>query len=154
MLLRYDGECLVLYGPLDRLGKRAVEYPSQDAVLQLHEKIVRQSGGQLGFVSVSNLANVLETSQDIGEGLREEQAVVRKAGYLLFNLVNLHPFLDGNKRTAFEVAKTFLDLNGWSFDPPEEEAFSTLKAVSSGAIDAESTEDWVGRNLSRRRSKR
>jgi death on curing protein len=77
-----------------------------------------------------------------------------RAGYLLFNLVNLHPFLDGNKRTAFEVAKTFLDLNGWSFDPPEEEAFSTLKSVSSGAVDAQSTEDWVGRNLSRRRSKR
>jgi death-on-curing protein len=154
MLLRYDGECLVLYGLLDSLVKRAVEYPSQDAVLQLHEKIIRQSGGQLGFVSVSNLAYVLETSQDIGEGLREEQAVVRKAGYLLFNLVNLHPFLDGNKRTAFEVAKTFLDLNGWNLDSPEEEAFSTLKSVSRGAIDAQSTEEWVGRNLSRRRSKR
>jgi death-on-curing protein len=88
------------------------------------------------------------------ERLREEQAVVRKAGYLLFNLVNLHPFLDGNKRTAFEVAKTFLDLNGWSLEPSEEEVFSTLKSVSSGAIDAQSTEDWVGRNLSRRRSKR
>lgn len=69
--------------------------------------------GQQGFVSVSNLACVLETSQDIGEGLPEEQAAIRKASYLLFNLVNLHPFLDGNKRTAFEVAKTFLNLNGW-----------------------------------------
>jgi death on curing protein len=111
MLLRYDGERLVLYGLLDRLGKKAVKYPGQDAVLQLHEKIVKQKGGQLGFVRVSNLAYVLETSQDVGEGLCEEQAVASKAGYLLFKLVDLHPFLDGNKRTAFEVAKTFLDLN-------------------------------------------
>ena len=130
-----------------------VDYPSQDAVLRLHEKIIEQSGGQLGFVSGSNLAYVLETSQDIGEGLQEERAVVRKAGYLLFNLVNLHPFLDGNKRTAFEVVKAFLNLNGWGFDPPEEEAFSTLRSVSSGAMDAQSAEDWVARILSRRRSK-
>jgi prophage maintenance system killer protein len=27
-------------------------------------------------------------------------------------MVNLHPFLDGNKRTAFEVTKNFLRLNG------------------------------------------
>ena len=66
-------------------GRRPVEYPSQDAVLRLHERIIRQSGGQQGFVSISNLAYVLETSQDIGEGLPEEQAVVCKAGYLLYN---------------------------------------------------------------------
>lgn len=134
-------------------SKRAVEYPSQGAVIRLHERIIRQTGGQQGFVSVSNLAYVPETSQDIGEGLPEEQAVVRKAGYLLFNLVNLHPFLDGNKRIAFEVAKTFLNLNGWGLNPPEEEAFSMLKSVSSRTMDAESTEDWAGRNLSRQGSK-
>lgn len=126
-----------------------MEYPSQDAVLRLHEKVIERSGGQLGFVSASNLAYVLETSQDIGEGLSEEQAVVRKAGYLLFNLVSLHPFLDGNKRTAFEVVKGFLNLNGWEFDPHEEDAFTTLKSISSGRLDAQSTENWVGRNLSR-----
>ena len=100
-------------------------------------------------MSVSNLAYVLETLQDIGEGLPEEQAIIRKAGYLLFNLVNLHPFLDGNKRTAFEVTRTFLNLNGWDLSPTEEEAFSALKSVSSGVTDAQSTEDWVARNLSR-----
>ncbi len=127
-----------------------VEYPSQDAVLRLHEKIIRQSGGELGFVSVSNLAYVLETSRDIGEALSEEQAIVRKAAYLLFNLVNLHPFLDGNKRTAFEVVKAFLNLNGWEFEPSQDDAFSTLKSISSGRIDAESTENWIARNLSRK----
>ena len=101
-------------------------------------------------MSVSNLAYVLETSQDIGEGLRERQAVVRKAGYMLFNLVTLHPFLDGNKRTAFEVVKSFLGLNGWEFDPVEDDAFATLRSISSGQMDAQSTESWVARNLSRR----
>ena len=123
-------------------------YPSRDAVLRLHEVIIRQSGGEQGFVSLTNLAYVLETAKDIGEGMPEDKAVVRKAGYLLFNLINLHPFLDGNKRTAYEVTKGFVEQNGWRFDPVEQDAYATLVSISGGKLDAESTERWVGRNLS------
>ncbi len=100
-------------------------------------------------MSPSNLAYILETAKDIGEHLPEEKAVIRKAGYLLFNLVNLHPFLDGNKRTAFEVAKNFLKLNGWIFDPEEDDAFAILLSIARGSLDVESTERWIARNLSR-----
>ena len=131
-----------------------VEYPSQEAVIRMHEMIIKQSGGHQGFVSISNLAYILETSRDIGEASSEEEAVVRKAGYLLFNLVTLHPFLDGNKRTAFEVVKTFLNLNRWEFNPSEDDSYSALKSIASGEQDAQSTERWVGRNLSRAKSRR
>jgi death-on-curing protein len=100
-------------------------------------------------VSPANLAFILDAVKDIGEGLPEDGAMVKKSGYLLFNLVDLHPFLDGNKRTAFEVAKNFLRLNGRIFEPGEDDAFGTLLSISKGELDAESTEKWVGRNLSR-----
>ena len=93
---------------------------------------------------------MLETTKDIGESLPDEQAIIRKAGYLLFNLVSLHPFLDGNKRTSFEVTENFLELDGWEFAPSEDDSSSTLKSISSGAMDAGSTEGWLARNLSRR----
>ncbi len=128
-----------------------MEYPTHDAVIRLHEKIIKQSGGHQGFVSVSNLDYLLETARDIGEASQEEKAVVQKVGYILFNLVNLHPFLDGNKRTAYEVAKAFLNLNGWDIKPSEDDAYSTLKSIASGELDAQATERWVGRNLRRRR---
>ena len=101
------------------------------------------------MVSPSNLAYLLETAKDIGEHMTEEKAIIRKASYLLFNLVNLHPFLDGNKRTAFEVAKNFLKLNGWEFEPDEDDAFRMLVSIASGNVDADSTEVWVGSNLSK-----
>jgi len=74
--------------------------------------------------------------------------------YLLFNLVNLHPFLDGNKRTAFEVTKNFLRLNGWSFAPEDDDAFGILVSISKGDLDAESTERWIARNLRRKGERR
>ena len=124
-------------------------YPSYEAVIRVHETIIREAGGEQGFVSPSNLSYILDTVKDIGEDLAEEKAMTRKSGYLLFNLVNLHPFLDGNKRTAFEVTKTFLRLNGWGFEPEEDDAFGTLVSVSKGELDAESTEKWIARNLRR-----
>ena len=123
-------------------------------MIRLHKEIIKRSGGEQGFVSLSSLAYILDTARDMGKGLTEENAMARKSGYVLFNMVNLHPFLDGNKRTAFEVAKSFLTLNGWSFEPDEEDAFRTLMSISRGELDAESAEAWIARNLSRARERR
>jgi death-on-curing protein len=79
--------------------------------------------------------------------LPEEEAAIRKATYLLYNIVNMHPFLDGNKRTAFEVAKNFLRLDGWTFKPEEQEAFNIFIATASGKRDVKEIESWIGRNL-------
>ena len=128
-----------------------MEYPSHAAVIRLHEHIIKQSDGQQGFASVSNLDYLLDTARDVGGASQEEKAVVQKGGYLLFNLVSLHPFLDGNKRTAYEITKAFLNLNGWEFNPSEDDAYSTLKSIASGELDVRATERWVGRNLRRGR---
>jgi death-on-curing protein len=116
----------------------------------VHEEIIRRIGGERGFVNPANLAFIVDAVKDIGEDLPEDKAMVRKSGYLLFNQVDLHPFVDGNKRTAFEVAKSFLRLNGWSFEPDEDDAFGALMSISKGELDEGSTEVWMTRNLSRR----
>ena len=105
-------------------------------------------------MGLSNLAYILESAKDIGENLPEGDAILRKSSYLLFNLVNLHPFLDGNKRTAFEVTKDFLNLNGWKFEPDEDDVFATLISISKGDSDWETTERWIARNLSKGKEKR
>ena len=101
------------------------------------------------MLSPSNLEYILETAKDIGERMPEEKGILRKASYLLFNLVNLHPFLDGNKRTAFEIARNFLLLNGWALEPEEDDAFNVLVSIASGRLGPEATERWIARNLSR-----
>lgn len=90
----------------------------------------------------------METVQDIGEELGDSnEAIRRKAAYLLYNMVVLHPFLDGNKRSAFEVTKRFLELNRRSFKPEEEEAFNKLVAMGAGSLRLKDVEEWIGMNL-------
>lgn len=40
------------------------------------------------------------------------RGINRKAATLLLEIVRRHPFVDGNKRTAFDAMMTFLELNG------------------------------------------
>jgi death-on-curing protein len=124
-------------------------YPSYEAILESHDRIIQRTGGKIGMVSPSNLMYILETVQDVGEHLPEGEDVKRKAGYLIYNTVSMHPFLDGNKRTAFEVTKNFLRLNGWLFEPKERDAFRTLVSIASGEMGAKDVERWVGKNLRR-----
>lgn len=44
------------------------------------------------------------------------RGINNKAAALLMEIVRRHPFVDGNKRTAFEVMMTFLEANGKKMD--------------------------------------
>jgi len=54
-----------------------------------------------------------------------------------------HPFLDGNKRTGFMSAYTFLGLNGLSLQAPEEEAVVMTVSLADGRLGAEGFARWL-----------
>lgn len=123
-------------------------YPSFEAVMEAHAMIIRTTGGQAGMVSSSNLKYILEIVQDIGEELDDVgEAIKIKATYLMYRMIVSHPFLDGNKRSAFEVTKRFLELNNWIFMPRAEEAFSKLILIAGDRLDQDDVEEWIGKNL-------
>lgn len=63
-------------------------------------------------------------------------------------IVKNHPFLDGNKRSGLMAAALFLELNGWIFHPPEEEAVLQTLALAAGEIDAGEFSAWLERSCS------
>ena len=126
-----------------------IHYPTYEAVIEAHKRIVKASGGTAGVLSVSNLQYVLDTVEDIGHG-SELDKLVSKAAYILHNIVTLHPFIDGNKRTAFETAKAFFQLNGEDFDGGEDESFNMLISVAKGELNVRDVEGWIRKHLKRR----
>ena len=87
-------------------------YPSVEQVERLHERVLDVTGGERGDLSRSNLEYVLDAVKEMGEELDVRNALKQKAAFLLYNLISQHPFVNGNKRTAFELVKLFLRLNG------------------------------------------
>ena len=50
--------------------------------------------------------------------------------------------MDGNKRTAYVVAETFLGLNGCEMDASDEAVVETMLAVASGSMTEEGLVEW------------
>ena len=44
--------------------------------------------------------------------IEEAKNIDEAASILFYDIINMHPFLDGNKRTAYVSMKTFMEMNG------------------------------------------
>lgn len=63
-----------------------------------------------------------------------------------YGLAKNHPFIDGNKRTAFAVMATFLEVNGYSLDVPEPEVVTMMERLATDRETQESIAQWLERN--------
>ena len=57
------------------------------------------------------------------------------AAAYLFGIAKNHPFVDGNKRTAFVAADLFLYFNGYSLEAEPFDVIAFVLAVAAGEID-------------------
>ena len=58
-------------------------------------------------------------------------------------IVKNHPFLDGNKRSGLMAAALFLELNGWIFHPPEEQAVLHTLALAASELEPPAFAAWL-----------
>ena len=54
-----------------------------------------------------------------------------------------HPFIDGNKRTAWTAMVVFLDINGMTFEPPDAESAVVMLEMAAGNMSDDSFTTWV-----------
>jgi len=59
-----------------------------------------------------------------------------------FGIAKNHPFIDGNKRTAFMALYTFLRLNGVRLVATEPEAVTVMLGVASGELGEPELAAW------------
>lgn len=65
------------------------------------------------------------------------------AAQYAYALTSNHPFVDGNKRTAFAAAGIFLELNGHRLTASEPDAVLAMLALSQGEMSAEDFRSWL-----------
>lgn len=73
----------------------------------------------------------------------EKPSLFEMAAAYAAGIVKNHPFLDGNKRSGFIAAALFLEVNGLSFQAPEEEAVERTLALAAGAIGEADYAAWL-----------
>jgi death-on-curing protein len=95
------------------------EWLRAEVVLAIHEAMIRLHGGSAGIRDPGLLESALARPKNLlaseGPDLFDLAATYTEA------IARNHPFVDGNRRTAFVAAVTFLECNGCRFRAPEDE---------------------------------
>jgi len=130
---------------------RKLNYPTVDQVEELHSRILDLTGGEHGDLNRSNLEYLLEAVKDVGRKIETNLAIVKKAAYLLYNFVVQHPFVNGNKRTAFELVTLFLRINNYEITATPERVYNFLSDIAAGKESLAQVEKWIATNLAKPR---
>jgi death-on-curing protein len=129
-----------------KLGCIEIKYPDFEDAIASNKAIMIQFGGTHAVLNIGNLKYCIESAKDIPES--SSDAISAKAAHLIYCLVGNHPFLDGNKRTAFNVAHVFVKLNGFELEAiTPEEAVSVLAKVAEGEVNESQLIVWVKKYL-------
>ena len=111
-----------------------------NAVLAIHDEQISEHGGAGGAGNLAAVDSALARPRNLVTYGKPDAAAL--AASYAFGLCSNHGFVDGNKRTAYVVAETFLDLNGYAMDAPDDAVVKTMLAVASGDLPEEQLAKW------------
>ncbi|MBS0386803.1 MAG: type II toxin-antitoxin system death-on-curing family toxin [Proteobacteria bacterium] len=118
---------------------------SKDLVLAIHNRQLAEHGGAAGVRDEGLLESALARPQNLhayGEG-----DVVAMAAAYAFGIARNHPFIDGNKRTAFVACELFLAANGFELVASDEECLAMMLSLAASEIDEAEFAMWLRDNV-------
>jgi death-on-curing protein len=72
----------------------------------------------------------------------EAADVIEQAPSLLCGIAKNHPFVDGNKRTAYVTMKAFLEANGWTINATTDDKFTFMVDVAE-RLTTQDAAEWI-----------
>ncbi|MHC4941163.1 MAG: type II toxin-antitoxin system death-on-curing family toxin [Planctomycetota bacterium] len=120
-----------------------------DVVLAIHRRQLSEHGGAEGVRDAGLLESALARPRHVaayGESTPDHPTL---AAAYAFGIARNHPFVDGNKRTAFVVCRTYLILNGLDLEASREEKYSTFLRLAEGELSEEELAAWIRTRLRR-----
>ncbi len=117
---------------------------SRQNILAVHDIQLREHGGASGIRDEGLLESALARPLNRA-GYGEPDAAELAAVYALAIARN-HPFIDGNKRTAYVAMEIFLALNGMAFMATDADAVIMTLTMAAGEVSDEGFMDWVRPN--------
>ncbi|MBN2527006.1 MAG: type II toxin-antitoxin system death-on-curing family toxin [Deltaproteobacteria bacterium] len=116
-----------------------------DVVMAVHERQLAEHGGAQGIRDASDLKAALLAPLETSRIDDADLASVASAyGY---QLVTRHPFMDGNRRTAYVCIRLFLVLNGRDIVAKREDKSRIMLKLAQGTVTHIQLASWIRRHL-------
>ena len=111
------------------------------AIAVIHDRQIARHGGAPGTRDAALLE--MGSSRAMNLAAYAEPSLEEIAAAYAFGIAKAHAFVDGNKRTAFVTAVTFLRLNGLGFRPDPAEGVRMMEGLASGDVTEARFAAWL-----------
>lgn len=117
-------------------------------LLAVHDVQLAEHGGAVGVRSSDLFESALARPRNLSAYGRPD--VAELAASYGVGIARNHPFVDGNKRTAFVALELFLALNGRRLMASDIDCVMTTLAVAAGELDEPAFAAWLRTHLQAR----
>lgn len=124
---------------------REPRWVSLSVVLAIHEAQLSEHGGAAGIRDQGLLESALARPRQV-YAYSEHPRLTNLAAAYAVGFARNHAFVDGNKRTAWVVCATFLELNGRQVTADQGEVVSMMLGVAEGSVGDDQLAAWLGQN--------
>ena len=111
------------------------------AIVVIHDRQIARHGGASGTRDAALLE--MGCARAMNLVAYAEPSLEEIAASYAFGIAKAHAFVDGNKRTAFVTAVTFLRLNGLGFRPDPTEGVRMMEDLASGDVTEAQFAAWL-----------
>lgn len=111
-----------------------------ELALAIHDRQLAEHGGPVGVRDVSALESALARPRH--QWTYGEADCCALAAAYAYGVARNHPFTDGNKRTAWVLARLFLTLNDISIAFRPEEAIDAVLQLAAGELGEKELAEW------------
>jgi len=124
-----------------------MKYPAIFQILELHKRVIEESGGTPGVRDFGALESALAQPEMTFGGEDLYPTLIEKAGALAYSICMNHPFVDGNKRVAHAAMEIFLVLNGFEINASVDEQEKLFLDLASSKVSKGELINWLQRKV-------
>jgi death-on-curing protein len=118
----------------------------------VHDEQLAEHGGAAGLRDAGLLDSALARPRNLATyGDPEIAGLAAAYGY---GIARNHPFIDGNKRTAFVAVELFLALNQADLVAADADCVVSMLDVAAGALDEAAFAAWIRTHLAPRQNRK
>ena len=111
----------------------------------VHDRQLAEHGGSEGLRDEGGLESAI--ARPVNRALYEDPSAAELAAAYAFGIARNHPFVDGNKRTAWVAARLFLALNGISLSFDKADATLMVQRLAAGELGEDEVAAWFAGHI-------
>lgn len=115
------------------------------AAVAIHDRQIARHGGASGMRDRALLESGWARAMHLAAYSEADLAEIAAA--YVFGIAKGHAFVDGNKRTAFVTALTFLRLNDFAFLPSPIEGVRMMENLAAGEVSEAEFAKWLAHGM-------